>query len=259
MKKCLKYIVLFSIVLFSFYLTERQAILNRSEDPIMKSILDCKDTYNSDAVNASIDDSHIIPGLYGKRINEIKSLMRMKSGGAFNSLFLVTDYIKPDVSLEDNKDKIINKGNSSKKAISIILENDESNIVTYLISENIKADILVTKQSVNSNLKFEQINNDFNNYHDVEKILNKSKINKNICIIGRSNKEFCQRNKKYLIEPTYVFSSNNLLSIKNKISSGDIILVKDSVSIDDISYIIKYIKTKGLSIIYLSELISEMQ
>ena len=257
MKKYLKYIFITSIILFSFYFTEKTAIVRRNNDPILQIIKDYSTSYNVEAIDAKIDDKYIIPGMYGKRINEVKSLIKMKSDGVFNSLFLIFDDIKPNISIEDNKDKIISKGNELKKGISLILENDESNIITYLISNKINASLLVNKTTINANPFFEQINNDYSNYNEVEKILNKHKINTNICIINRNNKEQCIRNKKYIVEPTHILKPNNLINIKNKIASGDIILIKDSVSIDDLDYLIKYIKSRGLNIIKLSELIKE--
>ena len=257
MKRYLKYILLFVVILMSFYFTQQSALFFRSKDPILQTIKEYSNNYNTNAINAKIDNNYIIPGMYGKRINEIKSLMKMKSLKTFNSLFLATDVIKPDISLEDNKDKIINKGNENKSSVSFILENDESNIITYLVSENIEASILVDKESINNN-KFEQINNDFNNYDYVEKILNKEKNNTNICIINRNNKNFCIRHKKYLVEPTFVLTPNNLVIIKNKIKPGSIILIKSSVTVDDLSYLINYIKSKNLKIVKLSNLISEI-
>ena len=254
--KYYKYILIVIIILVSFYLTEKSALFLRSKDPIMQTIKEYSKDYNTDAVDAVIDNNYIIPGMYGKRVNEIKSLMKMKSLKTFNSLFLKTDAIKPNVSVEDNKDKIINKGNEKKNSIALILENDKANTITYLENEKINASILVDKSSLNNN-KFEQINNDFNNYDYVEKILNKEKKNTNICIINRSNKNFCIRHKKYLVEPTYVLSPSNLVIIKNKITSGDIILIKDSVSNDDLAFLINYIKSKSINIVKLSELISE--
>ena len=221
----------------------------------MKNIKNSSLTYNTMAVNALIDDNHIIPGIYGKKVNELKSLMKMKEQRAFNTLFLTFDYIKPEISLEDNKSKIISKGNEKKNAIAFLLESDETNYINYLKSNNIKCSLLVNKDNVSKDSYFQQINNDFNNYFDVEKILNKN--NTNICIINRSNKEFCIRNKKYLVEITYSFNNTNLVYIKNKITSGDIILVKSNVTLDDLTYLVNYIKGKGLDIIYLSELISE--
>ena len=104
---------------------------------------------------------------------------------------------------------------------------------------------------------FEQINNDFNNYKDVEKNLNRDKINTNICIVGRSNKDICIKNKKYLVEPSLILNESNLISVKNNVSSGSIVMVKSSVSMDNIIILIKYVKSKGLDIVKLSELISE--
>lgn len=257
MQKYYKYFVFILIILISFFVVEKQATFSRNKDPILRTIIEYEKNYNLAPVNAAIEDDYIIPGIYGRKINEIRSLMKMKSGGVFNSLFLVTDNIKPDISIEDNKDKIISLGNQNKQAISLLLEVSDENIINYLISNNIKGSILVNKQTVNTNSKFEQINNDFKNYREVDKILNKSKSNTNICILNRTNKDFCLRNKKYLVEPTIYFNSSNLVIVKNKITSGYIILVKDNVSVNDLSYLIKYIKTKGLDIIYLSELISE--
>ena len=257
MNKYYKYIFVSIIILCSFYFTNQTAIIRRNNDPILQVIKDYSNTYNIEPINAKIEDKYIIPGMYGKRINEVKSLMKMKSDGVFNSLFLIYDDIKPDISLNNNKDKIIKKGNSNKKAISFILENDESNIITYLVSNKINASLLINKNTINSNPFFEQINNDFNNYNEVEKLLNKSKLNTNICLLNRNNKELCIKNNKYLIEPTYIFKSNNLINIKNKITSGDIILIKDSVSIEDLDYLINYIKSKGINIIKLSDLIKE--
>ena len=254
--KHFKYLFIFVIILVSFYVTEQSALFLRSKDTIMQTIKEYSKEYNVDAIDAKIDNDYIIPGMYGKKVNEIKSLMKMKSLKTFNTMFLKTDNIKPNISINDNKDKIINKGNEKKNSISFILESNNTNIINYLIKEKIDISILVDKSSIN-NYDYEQINNDFNNYDYVEKILNKEKKNTNICIINRSNKNFCIRHKKYLVEPTYVLSPSNLVIIKNKITSGDIILIKDSVSNDDLAFLINYIKSKSINIVKLSELISE--
>ena len=78
-----------------------------------------------------------------------------------------------------------------------------------------------------------------------------------ICILGRTNEDFCLRNKKYIVKPSKVLSSSNIISIKNSLTSGDIILVKDSVDADDINIIIEYLKSKDIKIVNLSELITE--
>ena len=106
MKKYLKIFLFLVLIGFSFYFTEKTANLVRSKDPIMQGIVDYADNNDYAAVNATIEnDNYIIPGMYGKRVNAVKSLMGMKSAGVFNSIFLVTDYIKPEVSIENNKNK----------------------------------------------------------------------------------------------------------------------------------------------------------
>ena len=256
MKKIIKRLFLLMLIALSFFFTEKTAIFIRNQDPIMQGIIDYASNNNTEPVNASINDQYIIPGLIGKRINEVKSLMQMRAIGVFNKTFLVTKDIKPDISLDDNKDKIINKGNPKKNAVSFIIEND-TNALTFLISSKISASLLVDNKSVNKNPYFEQINNDYDNYNEVDKILNKNKTNTNICLINRNNKELCIKKKKYLVEPTYILNSSNIVMIKNKINSGDIILIKNNVSIDDISLLYNYLKSKNINVIKLSELISE--
>ena len=93
MKKFIK-IILFSIlILVSFYFTDQTALFVQSKDPIMQSIKEYSQENNYDAVNAIINDNYITPGMYGRRINEVKSLMNLKATGVFNSLFLL--YIFP--------------------------------------------------------------------------------------------------------------------------------------------------------------------
>ncbi|UKI29085.1 MAG: hypothetical protein L6V78_01690 [Clostridium sp.] len=67
----------------------------------------------------------IIPGLNGKEIDYKKSLVKMEDFNAFNEHFLKFNDITPEISLEDNKDKIIIKGNPKKRSVSLILEQDK--------------------------------------------------------------------------------------------------------------------------------------
>lgn len=257
MKKYLKSFFFSILVLLSFYFTDKAALFVQSKDPIMQAIITSESKINTDAVNAEIKDSYIIPGMYGKRINEVKSLMNMKSSGVFNALFLVADDIKPDISLNENKDKIIKKGNSKKQSVSFILENDETNAITYFISSKIPASLLVNLKSFNQNPYFEQINNDYDYFKELDNKLNKNKINTNICVLNRLNKELCLRAKKFLVEPTLILNETNLVSVKSKITSGDIILIKSDTSVDNIALLISYLKGKGINIVKLSTLISE--
>lgn len=257
MKEKIKRIFLIILLALSFYFTEKTAIFIRSKDPIMQGIMEYASNNNYEPVNAVINDNYITPGLIGKRIDEVKSLMQMKSIGVFNKTFLITNDVLPEISLNNNKDKIINKANSKKNAVSFIIENDNTDSLTFFISSNIPAALLVTNDNYNKNPYFEQINNDFDNYNELDKRLKKDNNNTNICLINRNNKELCIKKKKYLVEPTYILNSSNMVMIKNKINSGDIILIKSNVTIDDISYLYNYLKSRNIKVIKLSDLISE--
>lgn len=256
MKKIYKSIGLISIMLFSFYYTEKIAILMQNKSPIMQSINEVEKSYEESAVNATIDGDYITPGIMGRMINKTKSYVNMKAFGIFNEYYLIFDDIKPDISIHDNKDKIIKKGNPTKKAVAILIENN-SDIKTYLEQNKIKASILTTEESYDKNSFLEQINNDKANYNNVESLLNKNNQNKNICYINSIEKDICEKNKKYMIEETFYLNSQNIVEAKNKIESGAIILIKSTAKLEEFKLLLKEINFKGLDILTLSELINE--
>ena len=122
MKKYGKYLFLSILILLSFYTTNKTTNLVRSQDPILKKIKSASLEKKEDFVNAVIKDDYIIPGMYGSVVDELKSLAKMKEQDVFNSLYLINQPIKPDISLNDNLDKIIIKGNSKKQAVSFIVD-----------------------------------------------------------------------------------------------------------------------------------------
>ena len=243
-------------MVFSFYYTDKIALMVQSNNPIMKQINQEKEKHEEKSVNAIINEDKIIPGKNGLTINVEKSFSAMKSFNAFNSYYLIYDQVKPDISLNDNKDKIITNGNLSNKNISIILEYNEKN-VKYLENYNIKGDVLIKKDNFLNTNKLEMINNDFENYNEVEILLNRSKLNNNLCLAIEDNKDFCQKKNKYLINSELVLSNDNVFKIKNSLKNGSIIIVKEDTNISNLEIILKQAKFKGLNVVYLSKLISE--
>ncbi len=257
MKKLYKPIGLFAIMLFSFYYTEKIAILMQNKSPIMQSINEVEESYLVSATNASVDSTYVVPGIMGRMVNKTKSYVNMKAFGIFNEYYLIFDDIKPDISLEDNKDKIIKEGNKSKKAVSFLMEDGNDAIKKYLQDNNIKADLLIKESTYKNGNFFEQINNDKEKYKNVESLLNKNNQNKNICYIKEIDQEFCKKEQKYLVEETFSLGSNNIVDAKSQLDSGAIILIKKNANLDHLKLLLKEINFKGLSIIPLSELISE--
>lgn len=258
MKKIYKSLGLLAIMIFSFYYTEKIAILMQNKSPIMQSINEIENNYLIKATNATIEGDYITPGISGKMINKTKSYVNMKSFGVFNEYYLVFDNIKPDISLQDNTDKIIRKGNKNKKSIALLIDNNLK-IEEYLIQNKIMASKLIKEQDYDKNSFLEQINNDQEKYNNVESLLNKNNQNKNICYINDINKEFCQKNNKFLITESMYLNSSNIVTAKNNIQSGSIILIKSNANLDEFKILLKEINFKGLNIIYLSELINENQ
>lgn len=243
-------------MVFSFYYTDKIALMVQENNPIMQQIKDIKPEKEEDYVNAIIDDDKIIPGKNGLTINVEKSFSVMKSFNAFNSYYLIYDQKKPKISLEDNKDKIITSGNLSNKNMTIIIEYSED-LLKYLESNNIKSDVLINKDNYIKVNKLEMINDDFDNYNEIEIMLNRSKMNNNLCIVNKSNIDFCKKRNKYLIETELVLTNDNVFNVKNNIKNGSIIIVKKDTNINNLKIIIDQARFKGLDLVYLSKLISE--
>lgn len=253
MKKILEYLGLFAILIFSFYYTNKAAILARNANPIMKDILEIKDSKTVSSIDAIINDNYIIPGLNGLVVNELDSFNKMRPYNIFNEYYLVYEQMTPKVSLENNKDKIIINGNKEKKEVSLIIDN--KNISTFLDQQDIKYSYLVSINNyVDSN---EVINNESTKFNELDKELNKKEKNKGICLVNSSvNLKECKKKNYYLVEAKE-FNKANLANFKKDIENGSIIKLNKDLKAKEIETVINYIKSKGLNIVYLSELISE--
>ena len=130
-------------MLFSFYYTDQIANLVLEKNELYQKIAALKDNYTVTSVSAVIQDKYITPGLNGSAVNVKNSYYNMKNLDLFNEYYLVFDEIKPKISLEDHKDKIICQGNPAKNNIAFILENDKK-IINYFQEHKIPANLLVT-------------------------------------------------------------------------------------------------------------------
>ena len=177
-----------AIAAFSFIYTEKIANLTLENSEIYQKIKSEEEEFNEAFVNAEITDKYITPGLNGKVVNIKNSFYNMKDLNAFNSYYLIFDTSYPEVTLENNKDKIVNKGNRYKKSVSFILEYDKE-LINYFKENNIEASILVTMDNFNKNENLEQINNEVNKYKDLEALINKYSNNTHICYVTNKNEK----------------------------------------------------------------------
>ena len=254
MKRIIKYISISLLVVFSFYYTNLVSKIFINNSPLMVSIINEQQNYEEKYINAQINDLYIIPGINGIEIDKLNSYYVMKKNDSFNKDLLVLKEIKPKDSYYDHMELIINKGNYIKNSISIIVQ-DNNEIINYLLDHKIAFSRMVDINTIKEKASYQQINNDFLHYEQVDKILDNNNINTNICIINKENIDTCRNYGKYLIEPTYILNNNDY-SINN-LSSGDIIMIGNSFSLTKLKLLLKRSSFLNLKIVYLDYLVSE--
>lgn len=253
--KYLKYFLLGVFVILSFYLTDKIMIYLENQSPIMQKIMKEEEKYKELPVNAEVDANTIVPGIKGKEINKRKSYAKMDDFGTFNEMFIIYDYLKPEVSLEDHLDKVIIRGNKLKRAVSFVVEDSvitdyfEKNNINYTLISTLSSDFTKQREC----LLGEELKE---NISDLNSLLNKNKINSKICLVNYSNIEYCKEKKYYIVAPE-VDTGINITQLLPAISSGSIILVRKSTSLQNLDLLLKEIKKQDLDIVYLSELIRE--
>ena len=254
--KYFKLIGIMSLLVFSFYLTDFVTELAINSNPLMQSIKSNSKNYCETSVNATISENTIIPGINGKKVDEIESFLNMKDFGSFNMNYLIYEYFKPEISLDDNIDKVIISGNKTLRQISILIKNNK-NIENYVKSNNIKYSKLI---NINDELTpGENINveNDKKEFEDLDTLLSKKNLNKKICILNYSNIESCKENKYYLINPNIHLKNTGFVNTLNKIENGSIIMIDDILSLENFKIFVSKIQNNDLKFVYLNEIIQE--
>lgn len=225
MKKYFEFFGIFILALFSFYYSNKTATVLKDTDEIMIRLKKVDKVLPQDAY---IDGNYITPGISGKVVDLSKSYDAMKRVGSFISDLIVYKKVEPKTSISNIYNKYIKSGNESKNEISLIFKGT-NNISTTLKKYNIEPLFYTTD-------------------------LTKSKY----CILEEENFEMlniCSMNKMHTIIPIKV---NQTIQIKKNLKPGSIIMLDiDSISIDELEYIIKYIKSKGLDIVSLDKLLEE--
>ncbi len=245
-----------AIAVFSFFYTEKIANYMLLNNKLYQEIEKEKDTYEIKSVNASINGEYIIPGLTGMAVNIKDSYYNMKDIEVFNSYYLIFDTTYPQITLSNNVDKIIQRGNEQKKSVAFILEYDKE-IINYFLEYGYEASVLVDMDTFDKNSGLEQINNEVENFNNLDSLINKYSNNANVCYVNEKNENVCKKNSKYLVKSDKILNNSTIIEIKNNINSGDIYYVKKNTDTKNIQLIINSILYKDLDIVRISELISE--
>ena len=263
MKKFFQVLGLISLTIFSFFATEKTAIVVNNMDEIMVQIKQNKDKYRKKALGATIKDNTIIPGINGRIVNTKKSYKNMKINGYYSDKLYIYEYNRPIVSLEDNKNKYIIKGNKEKRMISLIfkLKNDIdiTNIISILNNYRAKSTFFVDINWFTNNTNLvEQMIKDGHNIgillddYDTNDFLWTDTVIKNInkqkhgfCYNAKKI-EVCAQNNDYTIRPIEISEYTPLVDLKKYIDTENLFSFElNSTLKKELINIIIYIKSKG--------------
>lgn len=270
--KFIKIIGLLCLICFTFFYTEKIIDISIEQDEIMTKIKEVENTYNINAINATIKDHTIIPGNSGKQIDEQSSYKAMKKIGYYDESLLVYSKVYPEISIYNNYNKYIIKGNTSSKNVALIyiISNDKTidNVIDIVDNNKAYINFFIDSNFLNNKInilnklnKYEVYNYGANGKYTKDNLIitnniinNKANNNSTFCLFLNDDEvslNNCINNKMLSIMPTIKGQYTN---ITNNISSGSIILIENT---QELASIIKYINTKGYNIVALSKLIVE--
>ena len=249
MKSIIKLLSIIIFLLVSMFYTNKSINILKENDPIMKKIKSTKEKYEIDPVNAIINEDEIISGIKGKTIDYKTSYNKMKRYGTYNESLTVLKDTTPTISIENNYDKYLVKGNEKKRNISLVfILNKEKNIdtlikllnekdiqVTFFIDGTISENnINLIKQLTEHEIEVLSYNNNYDEgiikttISYLESITNKKAL---FCYTEEENKkllEICKKNKLHTIKPTKVITNQFYQTIKKQLLRC--LKTKDSVN-----------------------------
>ena len=217
MKNVIKVFGVISLMIFSFYYTEKVALYVSNNTPLKKEIYTFKEKNENKPINATIiSKSEIIPGISSLEVDVNKSYEQMKNDNIFDINKIVYKKQKPDVSIYNNKDKIIVSGNMYKNAVSLVINRGEN---LFLDKLNIKYDYIDSSKYC------------INRTRDCKKL--------------------------FKIKTSLIITNSNFLSKIESIKAGDFIYIQDNLSDRYINILIKKLEFLNLKILSLDEHILE--
>ena len=270
MKKIFQILGLIGLTCFSFFMTEKTALVVSNMDEIMLEIKANYKNYKTEAIDAVIEENTIIPGVCAKDVNIKKSDKNMKSNGYYSDKLFIYDYTKPEISLSDNVDKYIIKGNSSKRMVSLIFKVKDSDniddILNIINNYNVKATFFIdTSWFTNNNELIQELIDDGHNigilmddytnpdFEWMDMVLKKINNQKNSFCYSKensdSNMHACKLKNNYTIKPIEISDKTPFSDIKKNLTAGSIISLDINSKLKkELSTIIIYIKSRGYNL-----------
>ncbi|MBQ4634381.1 MAG: hypothetical protein IJB71_03435 [Bacilli bacterium] len=252
MKGLLRNIGVLGLACFSFLITDETIQVVKEKDELMIEIKSVASDYYIDAIDARINDKYIKIGLNGLELDINATYNKMKRIGYFNENMLVYSNVKPNITILNQKDKIINANSKNEISLAFINPTNINKIINILKNNGVKANVFINNEFYQNNFESLELlkagDNNIGIIDDYNKL--KNILNDYICYSNLIDN--CLSDNKYTIEATYEI--NDLKDLKNNLAPGTIILIKDDTYLD---IYIKYILSKGYKITNLSNFISE--
>ena len=270
--KVIKIIGLFCLFALTFFYTEKVINVTLEQDEIMIKIKEYAKNNNTLPSNAIIKDDTIIPGKTGRQVNVDSSYKSMKKIGYFEPTLIAYESIYPEISIYNNYNKYIIKGDSTKKNVSLIYIINNNNIIDNIVNTsnkfNIKLNLFIDSSYLSNNINIlEKIkNNEIYNYGNKGNytkdnliinnniINNKTNNNSNICLFGKKDNTSLNNCANSKMLSLYIDTITNYYNIKDNLENGKIYVIDNTKELNNIS---QYIISKGYNIVPLSELITE--
>ena len=275
----MKKIIVIILVILAFFLTNKITNYYKENDTIMKQLKTIEKKYKKKAKDAIVIGDNIIPGIKGKTINYNESYRKIKTYGKMNENLITTKEVIPTISIEDNYDKYIIKGNNEKRYVSLVFKVEKNTninkILSILKNNKVNATFFVDGKYIEDNINIIKSNNN----HEYEVLSYNNEYNKSImkttfsylesltkkkllyCYTEENNdylKDLCKEEKMHTIKPSLVITNHLYNNIKNNIQPSQIVSINiNNYNVDDLSISIKYLKSKGYKLVLLKELISE--
>jgi len=259
MKKIFEYLGLISLMVISFFLTDKTITVIQEVDEIMISIRENADNYEEASVNAIIDGDTIIPGRAGRRVNVENSYRSMQRIGIYDSDFLEFDIIVPEISITNNLDKYIVQGNANKRMISLVLIVEENQVeeiinfvgdnkVTFAVNNMRNIDVVNAIDSEGHGF----IISSTEDYSLFMQQMNNRGSNVNFCHNPNRQLEFlkqCQQNGQHTILGDSIISVRPLQVVRDTIEPGSILIFRANAAVlRELPNIISYINFRGFAI-----------
>ena len=262
MKNLLTYLGIISLTLFSFYYTNKVALMDINDDQIMINIM--KETENDRKCSEGfITNEGVVLGYDGRKIDKEKSYNNMRISG-FNKELLVFNTIPCIINKKDYIDKNIIMGNTEKNAVSFLinvnrlnsslkdLENHQKIRLSYIVGDKeikkYKKDFIEGKYEIiykGNNKKM------LKEYIDITKKINITPY----CISNYvDNIKVCSKKGVNIVKASTEINEHVFDNGKKNTKRGSFIIIEENKkNIEELNILINYTKNKGYNILSINE------